>query len=167
MASLTSKIQGALPNVTQSDKIDNIEKDIVNLETYKIKGLTTDFGSAVSDTDTWLKVSNGGTTGPSLLEDHVGREKIHRFDHERIPERVVHARGTGAHGHFRVFDDRAKKYTTAGVLTDAYRVTPTFVRFSTVQGSRGSAVRDRLIWSAFDLIMLFVGHCSRRPWVRS
>lgn len=100
MASLTSRIQGALPNITQNKKINDLEKDIVNLETYKIKGLTTDFGSAVSDTDTWLKVSNGGTAGPSLLEDHVGREKIHRFDHERIPERVVHARGTGAHDHF-------------------------------------------------------------------
>jgi catalase len=63
-----------------------------------------------------------------------------RFDHERIPERVVHARGTGAYGHFRVYDDRASKYTYAPVLTDPSRTTPVFVRFSTVQGSRGSAV---------------------------
>jgi catalase len=71
-------------------------------------------------------------------------EKIHRFDHERIPERIVHARGAGAHGHFRVFDDSASKYTFAPVLTDPSRVTPVFVRFSTVQGPRGSAdtVRD-------------------------
>ena len=71
-------------------------------------------------------------------------EKIHRFDHERIPERIVHARGVGAHGHFRVFDDRASKYTFAPVLTDPSRSTPVFVRFSTVQGPRGSAdtVRD-------------------------
>ena len=79
-----------------------------------------------------------------LLEDQIGREKIHRFDHERIPERVVHARGAGAHGYFKVFDDRAAKYTHANVMTDASRTTPVFVRFSTVQGSRGSAdtVRD-------------------------
>jgi len=79
-----------------------------------------------------------------LLEDQIAREKIHRFDHERIPERVVHARGTGAHGYFKVYDDRASKYTHAPVLTDPSRTTPIFIRFSTVQGSRGSAdtVRD-------------------------
>ena len=87
-----------------------------------------------------LKVSDGIHAGPSLLEDQIAREKIHRFDHERIPERVVHARGAGAHGHFRVFDDSAKKWTTAGVLTDPSRTTPVFLRFSTVQGSKGSAV---------------------------
>ena len=79
--------------------------------------------------------------GPMLLEDQIGREKIHRFDHERIPERVVHARGAAAHGYFRVYDDRASKYTYAPVLTDSSRTTPVFVRFSTVQGARGSAVR--------------------------
>lgn len=107
-------------------------------------GLTTDHGVKVSNTDTWSKVSDGQHNGPSLLEDQIGREKIHRFDHERIPERVVHARGSGAHGTFRVFDDRASKYTYAPVLTDASRNTPIFIRFSTVQGSRGSAdtVRD-------------------------
>lgn len=62
------------------------------------------------------------------------------FDHERIPERVVHARGTGAYSYFKVHDDRASKYTYAPVLTDPSRTTPVFVRFSTVQGSRGSAV---------------------------
>lgn len=76
--------------------------------------------------------------------DHIALEKIHRFDHERIPERVVHARGAGAHGYFKVFDSSASKYTSAKVLTDSSRTTPVFVRFSTVQGSRGSAdsVRD-------------------------
>lgn len=78
--------------------------------------------------------------GPMLLEDQIGREKIHRFDHERIPERVVHARGAAAHGYFKVYDDRASKYTYAPVLTDSSRTTPAFVRFSTVQGARGSAV---------------------------
>lgn len=69
--------------------------------------------------------------------------KIHRFDHERIPERVVHARGTGAFGNF-ILKKSAGDVTTAGVLTDTTRNTPVFVRFSTVQGSKGSAdtVRD-------------------------
>lgn len=71
------------------------------------------------------------------------RSQIHRFDHERIPERVVHARGAGAFGNFKLFES-AEDLTTAGVLTDTSRETPVFVRFSTVQGSRGSAdtVRD-------------------------
>lgn len=70
-------------------------------------------------------------------------EQIHRFDHERIPERVVHARGAAAHGHFKLFES-ASDVTSAGVLTDTSRTTPVFLRFSTVQGSRGSAdtVRD-------------------------
>lgn len=88
-----------------------------------------------------LRITDGRHNGPSLLEDQIGREKVHRFDHERIPERVVHARGAGAHGYFKVFDDRASKYTFAPVLTDSSRTTPVFIRFSTVQGSRGSAVR--------------------------
>jgi catalase len=90
-----------------------------------------------------LKISDGTHVGPQLLEDQLAREKVMRFDHERIPERAVHARGTGAYGHFKVYDDRASKYTYAPVLTDPSRTTPVFVRFSTVQGSRGSAVRGR------------------------
>ena len=85
--------------------------------------------------------SSGEHNGPSLLEDQIGREKIHRFDHERIPERVVHARGAGAHGYFKVHNNRASKYTFAPVLTDSARTTSVFVRFSTVQGPRGSSVR--------------------------
>ncbi|KAF8520224.1 catalase [Hysterangium stoloniferum] len=116
--------------------------------------MTTDFGVKIEDPENWLRVMNEGVggkdevrekgTGPALLEDQIAREKIHRFDHERIPERVVHARGTGVHGYFQVFDAVMEKYTTAKVLTDPSRTTPVFVRFSTVQGSRGSAdtVRD-------------------------
>jgi len=63
--------------------------------------LTTDFGVKQSNTDDWLKVATEDKTGPMLLEDGHGREKIHRFDHERIPERVVHARGAGAFGTFK------------------------------------------------------------------
>ena len=96
----------------------------------------------LSSFDSRLRISacDGSTIGPSLLEDQFAREKIHRFDHERIPERVVHARGAAAHGYFKVFDNRAAKYTHAPVLTDSSRTTSVFVRFSTVQGSRGRAV---------------------------
>ena len=93
--------------------------------------------------DDWLKVHSENKTGPMLMEDHAAREKINRFDHERIPERVVHARGAGAFGTFKMHKS-LEKYTSAKVLTDTSRTTPTFLRFSTVLGSRGSAdtVRD-------------------------
>ena len=102
--------------------------------------LTTDQGVRVVSTDDSL---HAGERGPTLLEDFHLREKIMRFDHERIPERVVHARGAGAHGHFQVYQSLSK-YTTAGFLQDPEQRTPVFVRFSTVVGSRGSAdtVRD-------------------------
>ncbi len=103
------------------------------------EALTTAGGVRLRDTDHSLKA---GERGPSLLQDHHLREKITHFDHERIPERVVHARGAAAHGHF-------VGYGTASSLTCAEFlgkdvVTPVFVRFSTVLGSRGSAdtVRD-------------------------
>lgn len=102
--------------------------------------LTTDQGVGIPQTDDSLKA---GPRGPTLLEDFHLREKITRFDHERIPERVVHARGSGAHGYFQVYESQAK-LTKAGFLQDPSKRTPVFVRFSTVQGSRGSAdtVRD-------------------------
>ena len=102
--------------------------------------LTTDQGVRVVSTDDSL---HAGERGPTLMEDFHLREKIMRFDHERIPERVVHARGAGAHGHFQVYQSLAK-YTSAGFLQDPEKRTPVFVRFSTVVGSRGSAdtVRD-------------------------
>lgn len=105
-----------------------------------------------------LRVSNGEDIGPLLLEDHIGREKIHCFDHERIPERVVHARGAGAHGHFRVFNNRAAKWTAAPVLTDPSRTTPIFIRFSTVQGSRGSAV-SWIVSLNLHEINICLGYC--------
>ncbi|MGC9665767.1 catalase [Planosporangium sp. 12N6] len=103
--------------------------------------LTTDQGIPVEDTDNSLKV---GERGATLLEDFHFREKITRFDHERIPERVVHARGSGAHGYFQPYDDSLAEYTIAEFLRDPLIQTPVFVRFSTVQGPRGSAdtVRD-------------------------
>jgi catalase len=97
--------------------------------------LTTDQGIPIPHTDDSLK---GGTRGPTLLEDFHLREKITRFDHERIPERVVHARGSGAHGCFQVYES-LERYTSADFLCDPKARTPVFVRFSTVVGSRGSA----------------------------
>jgi catalase len=102
--------------------------------------LTTDQGIPISETDNSLKA---GVRGATLLEDFHFREKMMRFDHERIPERVVHARGSAAHGYFQVYKS-LEKYTRARFLTDTSLRTPVFVRFSTVGGSRGSAdtVRD-------------------------
>src|SRR6188768_2439988 len=90
--------------------------------------LTTDQGIPIPHTDDSLKA---GPRGPTLLEDFHLREKITRFDHERIPERVVHARGSGAHGHFTLTRS-LKKYTTAKILTEVGVKTPLFTRFSTV-----------------------------------
>ncbi|MFX0576751.1 catalase [Nocardia nepalensis] len=103
--------------------------------------LTTQQGVRVDSTDDALKV---GERGPTLLADFHAREKITHFDHERIPERVVHARGAGAYGHFRPYNDWLREFTTARFLIDSTVETPVFVRFSTVAGSRGSAdtVRD-------------------------
>ena len=97
--------------------------------------LTDNLGHAISDDQNSLKA---GSRGPSLLEDHLLREKIHHFDHERIPERVVHARGAAAHGFFQVYES-LEDITAAKVLRDPNKKTPVFVRFSTVAGSRGSA----------------------------
>ncbi|WP_283818616.1 catalase [Jatrophihabitans telluris] len=102
--------------------------------------LTTAQGVRLPDTDHSLKA---GSRGPTLLEDFHLREKITHFDHERIPERVVHARGAAAHGIF-VSYGTAASVTKAGFLANKGRTTDVFVRFSTVLGSRGSAdtVRD-------------------------
>ncbi|MFD7027892.1 catalase [Streptomyces sp. NPDC059917] len=101
--------------------------------------LTTAQGARLPDTDHSLKA---GARGPVLLQDHHLREKITHFDHERIPERVVHARGAAAHGVFKGYGT-ARAVSKAGFLAEGVE-TPVFVRFSTVLGSRGSAdtVRD-------------------------
>lgn len=96
--------------------------------------LTTQQGTPVADDQNSLRV---GDRGPTLMEDFHFREKIFHFDHERIPERVVHARGFGAHGTFTL-DESLGKYTTAKVLTEVGEKTPMFVRFSTVAGNKGS-----------------------------
>jgi catalase len=97
--------------------------------------LTTNQGLPVSDNQNTLKA---GERGPALLEDFILREKITHFDHERIPERIVHARGAGAHGYFQPYHSM-KKVTKAAFLSDPAVKTPVFVRFSTVAGERGSA----------------------------
>jgi catalase len=104
------------------------------------QALRTNQGVKVADNQNTLKA---GARGPSLLEDFIMREKITHFDHERIPERIVHARGTGAHGFFQSYENHAA-LTKAGFLQDPGKKTPVFVRFSTVQGPRGSGdtVRD-------------------------
>ncbi|HWV55451.1 catalase [Pseudorhodoplanes sp.] len=96
--------------------------------------LTTAQGGPVSDDQSTLRI---GERGPSLIDDFHFREKIFHFDHERIPERVVHARGYGAHGYFETYKSLAK-YTRADIFQRAGEKTPAFVRFSTVAGSKGS-----------------------------
>ena len=96
--------------------------------------LTTNQGLVVSDDQNTLTV---GPRGPQLLEDFVLREKITHFDHERIPERVVHARGYGAHGYFQCNEGNSD-LTKAAFLNDPSVKTPVFARFSTVAGSKGS-----------------------------
>ena len=83
-----------------------------------------------------------GTRGPTLLEDFIFREKITHFDHERIPERIVHARGSGAHGFFQPYKSLSK-LTRAAFLQDPKKKTPVFVRFSTVAGGAGSGDTPR------------------------
>ncbi len=120
------------PNVGKTGKDQQLE---TFTEDPDQQYLTTDHGVRLSDTDNSLRA---GVRGPTLLEDFHLREKLTRFDHERIPERVVHARGTGAHGYFQVYESLAD-LTSARFLQDPERRTPVFVRFSTVAGSRGSA----------------------------
>ncbi|WP_120716382.1 catalase [Tsuneonella amylolytica] len=96
--------------------------------------MTTAQGAPVGDDQNW---ATAGPRGPQLLEDHIAREKIFHFDHERIPERVVHARGYGIHGHFEL--KRAiPEYSHAAIFNEVGEKTPTFTRFSTVAGSKGS-----------------------------
>ena len=98
------------------------------------QGLTTNQGVAIGDNQNSLKA---GLRGPTLLEDFILREKITHFDHERIPERIVHARGSAAHGYFEC-EQPLPRYTRASLFAEAGKRTPVFVRFSTVLGERGS-----------------------------
>jgi catalase len=109
-------------------------------ETHQTAGrgtdvLTTQQGAPVADDQNSLRA---GPRGPTLLEDQHFREKIFHFDHERIPERVVHARGFGAHGYFENYESLAD-ITSADIFQRTGEKTPAFVRFSTVAGNKGSA----------------------------
>jgi len=100
----------------------------------KRPALTTQIGAPIADDANSLK---GGMSGPTLLEDFILRDKIFHFDHERIPERVVHARGFGAHGFFESYESLSS-ITSAHLFQRKGEKTPAFVRFSTVAGSKGS-----------------------------
>src|SRR5690554_1346947 len=121
----------------RNDKLDALE---THRSDATGQALTTNQGVKIADNQNTRKARD---RGPSLLEDFIMREKITHFDHERIPERIVHARGAAAHGVFQVYGSQAK-LTRAAFLQDPAKQTPVFVRFSTVQGPRGSAdtVRD-------------------------
>ncbi|XXN64705.1 catalase HPII [Enterobacter ludwigii] len=122
---------------TQNDKLEQLDEYRKNGENAD---LTTNQGTRIANDQNSLRA---GSRGPTLLEDFIMREKITHFDHERIPERIVHARGSAAHGYFQPYRSM-EKLTKAGFLSDAEKITPVFVRFSTVQGGAGSAdtVRD-------------------------
>ncbi len=98
------------------------------------QALTTNQGVAIADNQNSLKY---GLRGPALLEDFILRDKLTHFDHERIPERVVHARGSGAHGYFECYEPLTE-HTKAAPFQQAGKITPVFVRISTVAGERGS-----------------------------
>ncbi|WP_428667127.1 catalase [Runella sp.] len=125
-----------MENSTNENQSNKKQDDLaVNKENSQGQFLTTNQGLKINDNQNSLKA---GERGPSLLEDFIVREKITHFDHERIPERVVHARGEAAHGYFQVYESMAQ-YTKAKFLQDSSQKTPVFVRFSTVAGSRGSS----------------------------
>ena len=133
---------------TLSEKNDSAKTAAATLQPQSLDGslgskrvnsagqmLTTNQGVQVSNNQDSLKA---GLRGPTLLEDFILREKITHFDHERIPERIVHARGSAAHGFFEAYEP-LNKLTRAAVFSAAGKRTPVFVRFSTVAGERGSA----------------------------
>jgi catalase len=123
--------KGKGKEVRNHDKVDDLEKFREDAEG---EYLTTNQGVRINDDQNSLKA---GERGPSLLEDFHFREKLTHFDHERIPERIVHARGAAAHGYFHVYESLAP-FTRAKFLQDPAVKTPVFVRFSTVVGSRGA-----------------------------
>ena len=135
-----------MPSQSRSNNLTPIELADARLlrgkagETHQVAGdevpiLTTQQGVPVADDQNSLKA---GSRGPTLMEDHHFREKTFHFDHERIPERVVHARGFGAHGFFENYRSLAD-ITAADLFQRAGEKTPAFVRFSTVAGNKGSA----------------------------
>ncbi len=119
----------------KSGEVSKKTEDLsINTKNAEGQLLTSNQGLLINDDQNSLKT---GERGATLLEDFILREKITHFDHERIPERIVHARGAAAHGYFQVYESM-EKHTKAHFLQDPGLKTPVFVRFSTVAGSRGS-----------------------------
>ena len=133
----SEKVGSGGPNLGQNPTVGPLDRVRVDSSN---RVLTTNQGVPVADNQNSLKA---GLRGPTLLEDFILREKITHFDHERIPERIVHARGSAAHGFFEC-TKAIPEFTRASLLAEAGKHTPVFVRFSTVVGERGSAdtVRD-------------------------
>lgn len=134
--SIKEKTNGKPESLRFHDQKVNIGSGQETHQMAKTKNvLTTEQGVPIADDQNSLKV---GSKGAVLLEDHILRDKIFHFDHERIPERVVHARGYGAYGFFENYDSLAG-ITSADLFQRAREKTPAFVRFSTVVGNKGSA----------------------------
>ena len=127
----SDKVGGGAPNIGKNPTVGPLDRVRVD-STDRV--LTTNQGVAVADNQNSLKA---GLRGPTLLEDFILREKITHFDHERIPERIVHARGSAAHGFFEC-TKAVPELTRASLLGEVGKQTPVFVRFSTVLGERGS-----------------------------
>jgi len=123
---------------TGSTALEGLNATIEPLDRVRVDSggqvLTTNQGVPIADNQNSLKF---GLRGPALLEDFILREKLTHFDHERIPERIVHARGSGAHGYFECYQP-LDQHTKAAPFKEAGKITPVFVRFSTVAGERGS-----------------------------
>ena len=130
-APLTSPDLDKVKEVTDNDKQKDLKANKVD---NKGEAFTTNKGLKISEEEFSLKA---GDRGPTLMEDFHFREKMQHFDHERIPERIVHARGVGAHGVFKCTKDMSE-YTKAGLFTEEGKETALFTRISTVAGSRGS-----------------------------
>jgi catalase len=136
---MTKRQHDQCSNSNQSEKVEDFEVgeggEIHQVSDNADVYLTTQQGMPISDDQNSLRI---GSRGPTLLEDMVFRDKLFHFDHERIPERVVHARGFGAHGYFENYQSLSD-ITKADLFQRAKEKTPVFVRFSTVAGNKGSA----------------------------
>ena len=127
----SGKVGSGDPSIGHNPTVGSLDR--VRVDSTQ-RALTTNQGVPVADNQHSLKA---GLRGPTLLEDFILREKITHFDHERIPERIVHARGSAAHGYFEC-TKALQEYTRASLFAEVGKQTPVFVRFSTVLGERGS-----------------------------
>src|SRR5579863_9066137 len=121
-------------------KVPGYQQEKEDSELMKNKQLTTAAGRPIGDNQNSL---TAGPRGPVIFEDFLLFEKMAHFNRERIPERVVHAKGSGAYGYFVCTNPEMPKYTTARLFSNVGKRTPTFLRFSTVGGEKGSADTER------------------------